>query len=70
MQAVRWLQEHIAVGEALAPLREEGVLLLGSGLSFHNMSAFKRARQQASNGDTAHAELNSAGDRSAVRHPC
>ena len=47
------MQEHLRMGQAVAPLRDEGVLLFGSGLSYHSMPGFSR------NGQISHASSES-----------
>jgi aromatic ring-opening dioxygenase catalytic subunit (LigB family) len=61
---------HVAAGEALASLRDEGVLVLGSGMSFHNLRAMGDPRvaepSRAFDQWLADAAAAPAGERAAL----
>ena len=63
---------HAAIGEALRPLREEGVLIMATGALTHNLRDMDRSYHSAPTPDWAHefadwmAEKVTAGDREAL----
>jgi len=44
LQAALDPEAHLAAGRAIAPLRGKGVLIVGSGMSYHNMAAYMRGQ--------------------------
>ena len=58
-------EHHLAMGHALSPLRDEGVLIIGSGGATHNLGAFR-----GQSWDTPPYDYVETFDRWLVSHVC
>jgi aromatic ring-opening dioxygenase catalytic subunit (LigB family) len=52
--------QHVAIGHALAPLRDDDVLIVGSGMSFHNLRALYAGAEVLERSGRFDAWLNDA----------
>ena len=52
--------EHLAFGKALAPLRKQNILLVGSGLSYHNMAILRDSPEPIADSDSFNQWLTAA----------
>lgn len=60
-------EAHLAAGRALAPLRDENVLVLASGLSYHNLRSFGPAARVPSHAFDAWLSQTVIGNTGAAR---